>query len=210
MYICPLYCRHGNHNILSCLIEGIGRYSGTAIIGPKLEFSDGMVQTGCGREMSVCEVILDLLLPGRVKSKLFKSDMHGKLAREVDWVSGACMLGKRQVLQDLGGFDENIFMYSADVDLCLRVRRQGNKVLYDPTATVIHDGGKSQKKNRSIALRANIASRIYFGKKYYSPFNYFIFIGFHRNLFTGEVFNLPFAELDGIGAKSAAGGLLES
>jgi N-acetylglucosaminyl-diphospho-decaprenol L-rhamnosyltransferase len=61
----------------------------------------------------------------------------------VDWVSGSCMLARREAYQAVGGFDQAYFMYVEDVDLCWRLARAGWKVGYDPNARVVHTGGVS-------------------------------------------------------------------
>jgi N-acetylglucosaminyl-diphospho-decaprenol L-rhamnosyltransferase len=59
---------------------------------------------------------------------------------EVAWVSGASMLVKRDVFERLGGFDESFFLYKEDEDLCLRARRLGGTIVYNPRITVLHHG----------------------------------------------------------------------
>lgn len=61
----------------------------------------------------------------------------------VDWVSGACLLIRRSAFEQVGGFDEKIFMFFEDNDLCLRLRQAGWNVLYAPHIAVIHLGGGS-------------------------------------------------------------------
>lgn len=63
----------------------------------------------------------------------------------VDWVVGAAMLIRFQVLRDLGGFDPDFFLYYEEVELMWRIRRQGFDVLYAPAATVRHAEGMSTK-----------------------------------------------------------------
>jgi GT2 family glycosyltransferase len=59
---------------------------------------------------------------------------------ETSWASGACMLIRRDVIDRIGGFDEeNFFMYGDDVDFSWRARLGGHRVLYRPTACVFHD-----------------------------------------------------------------------
>ena len=74
---------------------------------------------------------------GIIKSNFYKKE------RNFDWVKGAFMLVRRQVLEKIGGFDENIFMYGEDVELCYRVKKEGWKVVYVPITKIVHIGGAS-------------------------------------------------------------------
>lgn len=61
--------------------------------------------------------------------------------RLVDWVNGACLMVRRQVLDDVGGFDQRFFIYGEEQDWCLRMRRVGWHVAFVPDAEVVHLGG---------------------------------------------------------------------
>jgi N-acetylglucosaminyl-diphospho-decaprenol L-rhamnosyltransferase len=63
----------------------------------------------------------------------------------VDWVSGACMLLRRQAFEEVGGFDPAYFMYFEEMDLCLRLHRAGWRVVFDPLAEVKHVVGGSTR-----------------------------------------------------------------
>lgn len=67
--------------------------------------------------------------------------------REVDWVNGACLMVRTDVLRTLGGLDERYFMYFEDVDLCLRLKRLGYRVTYLPEAQIVHLVGRSSEGN---------------------------------------------------------------
>ena len=60
-----------------------------------------------------------------------------------DWASGACLLIRRDLLDELGGWDDGFFMYCEDKDICRRARDAGYDVRYEPAAVVHHEGGVS-------------------------------------------------------------------
>lgn len=76
----------------------------------------------------------------------------------VDWVSGACFLIRREAWDDVGGFDPAYFMYMEDVDLCWRLRRAGWGVRYEPTAEVLHVQGVSAEMHPYRMLAAHHVS----------------------------------------------------
>jgi len=81
-----------------------------------------------------------------------------------DWVSGACILVRRDVLVELGGLDEAFFMYCEDIDLCRRLRSSGYQLVFEPTASVLHLGGASAP--RAGLLPALAASRVRYARKH--------------------------------------------
>jgi N-acetylglucosaminyl-diphospho-decaprenol L-rhamnosyltransferase len=81
-----------------------------------------------------------------------------------DWVSGACILVRRSVLEEIGGFDEGFFMYCEDIDLCRRIRAAGHEVRFDPEAHVEHLGGASAPRTGLLPVLA--ASRIRYAEKH--------------------------------------------
>ena len=68
----------------------------------------------------------------------------------VDWVSGACMLVRRQAFDEGGGFDERYWLYWEDADLCRRLGDLGWRIYYEPTAVVHHATGASGTDERTI------------------------------------------------------------
>jgi N-acetylglucosaminyl-diphospho-decaprenol L-rhamnosyltransferase len=89
---------------------------------------------------------------------------HAKPA-EVDWVSGACFLVRREAWTAIGGFDPSYFMYMEDVDLCWRLRQHGWRVGYEPAASVIHFQGVSAGRHPYRMLMAHHRSMWCFARR---------------------------------------------
>ncbi len=86
--------------------------------------------------------------------------------KSVIFVSGCCMLIKREVLLSVGLFDENYFLYIEDTDLCLRTIRAGYKIYVVPQSRIFHKVNSSTKKNySSLPLYYATRNRLYFAKK---------------------------------------------
>ena len=99
--------------------------------------------------------------------EMIRRDEHYSTAGPQEWVSGACMLVRRQGFEEVGGFDERFFLYCEDTDLCLRLRQAGYEVVYRPDAVVAHVGGASE--DRSRLLHVAVASRIRYARKHRRP-----------------------------------------
>lgn len=81
-----------------------------------------------------------------------------------EWVSGACMLLRRSLAEQLGGLDESFFLYNEDIDLCARTREAGYDVRYEPAATAHHVGGASAPREQLMAIYAR--GRVAYARKH--------------------------------------------
>jgi GT2 family glycosyltransferase len=99
---------------------------------------------------------------GKYYAQHLSEDATGK----VDILVGAFMLMKRDLYQELGGFDENCFMYSDDIDLSYRIALQGKSNYYFHETTVIHYKGESTTKNALYMKRFQEAMRFFYKKHF--------------------------------------------
>ncbi|MCB2154736.1 glycosyltransferase family 2 protein [bacterium] len=96
------------------------------------------------------------------------SDIEDDKIHDVDWVSGACLIARREVYDSIGGLDERFFMYSEDVDYCLRVWQARYRVIYLPIASVVHYIGQTSAKYPFMPILSRHRSMYRFYKKHYS------------------------------------------
>ncbi len=82
--------------------------------------------------------------------------------QEVAWVSGAALMTERAAFESIGGFDENLFLYKEDEDLCLRLRHAGGQVIYLPTVVVRHRGSVVADRTSELPRAAS-----YFSEKHF-------------------------------------------
>lgn len=100
-----------------------------------------------------------------------------KEVKEVDWVTGSCMLIKKDVFKIIGLFDERFFLFWEEVDFCLRAGKAGFQVVSVPHSKIWHKGARSSDKTqRSYHL---IKSRAILMKKHSHIFQLFIFLFFY-------------------------------
>jgi len=120
------------------------------IAGPRTRSSNGDIQVSTGPDLSLAsEWRQRRLVRGvvhRVPHALAAAEARHAVEHEPDWVSGACLLARREAFLAVGGFDEGFFLYEEDADLCRRVRAAGWQVVFTPTAEVRHARGLSMAR----------------------------------------------------------------
>jgi len=103
---------------------------------------------------------------------------------QVDWLSSACMLIRRDIINEVGLFDENFFIYYDDVDFCRRVKNSSWKIFFYPRAKVVHLEGKSFNESRIRTetvkniknLNMKMKSQNYYIKKNWRILNWVTFV----------------------------------
>ena len=134
-------------------IENILRYLAerpeAGVVGPKLLNPDGSLQYSCRRFPNPLAAAFRNTFLGRwfPKNRFVRdylmTDMGHDETREVDWVSGAAMFIRGELVDQIGGLDDGYFMYCEDTDYCKRAWEAGFKVVYLPSAVITHAIGRS-------------------------------------------------------------------
>jgi N-acetylglucosaminyl-diphospho-decaprenol L-rhamnosyltransferase len=119
-------------------------------VGPHLRNSDGSEYPTGRRFPSILvgtvHAALGTVWPANPATRRYHmADLDRSRPVPVDWVSGACMLLRRDAYQAAGRFDAGYFMYFEEMDFCLRLHRAGWRVVYDPGAEVTHILGGSTR-----------------------------------------------------------------
>ena len=114
----------------------------TGIVGCKLLNSDKSFQTSCVQPFPT---IFNQVFDAGILHKIPRVSTMDKTAdfKDVEAISGACLMIKRSVFKQVGKFSSDYFMYAEDTDLCYKVNKRGYRVCYVDQASVIHHGGKS-------------------------------------------------------------------
>lgn len=140
-------------------------------IGPALLSGDNRFQVSFGRKISFFhEVLQKSLLNQYFRRKLKK--MRKK--REVGWLSGACILTRKKVLEEVGLFDEDFFLFFEDIDLCRRIKENGWKLIFIPQAKIFHAGGGSTAKIGKLSLFHYRQSQLTYYTKHGSNLSIFL------------------------------------
>ena len=148
---------------VDALVAHLDDHPGVGVVGPQIERPDGSIYPSQrifpNLWLAGAHALLAPLWPANPATRAYRSPRPDGT---VDWVSGACLLIRRELFELIGGFDERYFMFAEDMDLCWRVREQGYAVAGVPTAVVTHiEGVSRQRASRAMTL-AHHASALRF------------------------------------------------
>jgi N-acetylglucosaminyl-diphospho-decaprenol L-rhamnosyltransferase len=143
-------------------------------VGPRTLNADGTVQVSFGPALTPLAEWRQRRLVGGARRRdptaLDEAEARAAAEGEPDWVSGSCLLARKEALDAVGGFDEAFFLYEEDVDLCLRLRRAGWGIVFTPAATVVHHLGRSMQADPARARLEYHRSHIRYYRKHNGPF----------------------------------------
>ena len=153
-------------------IEQAARYMAkqpdVGILGPQILSPRGTPQPSAWRDPSLKWIALSAVGLSKLKALNFER-YHERTftsAAEVDCVSGCAMMIRRELLEELGGFDEDYFMYFEETDFCVRARRRGKKVHHGPVGEFVHEEGGTSKTVRLRTFLDFRRSQILFQAKH--------------------------------------------
>lgn len=155
-----------------------------SVVGCKMINPDGSFQIASRRSIptpwvAFAKIIgLSRMFP---KTKIFGSYnltyLSPELESEVDVLSGSLMMARKDILEKVGYFDEDYFMYGEDIDLCYKIKRAGGKVYYTPKTKAIHYKGESTKRGEFSYITNFYSSMLIFINKHFKN-HYSVFVKF--------------------------------
>lgn len=180
--------------VLKYLIDFMEKNSEVGIASPRVEKSDGTLDAASHRGFPTpLASVLYFFFKNDKRYHLTNRDMSK--IHEVDSVVGAFMMIRKSVLDKIGYFDEDYFLYGEDLDLCYRVKNAGFKVMYIPQVKIMHVKGVSSgikkhsqgdssanksTKNKSLGYfysTMKIFYRKHYEKKYPFFINWIVYLG---------------------------------
>ena len=136
------------------LVRGLASNADAAIAGARLLSESGFPELSWGAPINpwneLRTMIVSRLYLRKIRLLVRRIDKLSRSARDVAWVSGACMAIRRPDLDAVGLLDERYFMYNEDVDLCLAMKKRGRRVVYVAGSEVLHYRGKSAAQNPEL------------------------------------------------------------
>ena len=154
------------------LVDFAEAHPEAGVVGPRLLHPDGSLQRSVRGFPTPWRIATEFFFLRKLapRSRLLNA-FHGGPADhesvyEAEWLGGACLLVRREAVDDVGGFDEDFFLFSEEVDWCYRFRPAGWKVLFYPGAEVVHVIGISHAPARYTEL---VLSHLRFLSKHRGP-----------------------------------------
>ncbi|GIV75938.1 MAG: glycosyl transferase [Litorilinea sp.] len=163
------------------LFQAVAANETVGLAGPRLHYADNSFQNNRRRFPTPLTGFFESTWLGRLwpgnpwVRRMHMADWPPTFSHDVDWVTGAAMLARREALEAIrppdaaGPFDEGFFMYSEELDLCHRLKRQGWRVIYVPQARVIHYEGRSSEQVVAARHIHFNASKVRYYRKYFGP-----------------------------------------
>ncbi len=182
------------NSAINTLVDYLDKNPSTMMVGPRLLNTDMSFQHACRRNLpnplnSFFHLfgLIKIFKHSQVINNYKQFTADPEVTGPTEAISGAAMLFRRQVYEEIGGFDERFFMYGEDLDFCKRIFDKGWVVVYVSNAKIIHFGGQSSKKRRVQSLRNFyeamwIYYKKHFSKKYISVLNLFVWIGIQMRM----------------------------
>ncbi len=137
---------------LATLARYLDTHPDVGIVGPQLRYPDGTLQPSRYRFPTLTVALMESTpmawhWPDNPWSRWYHcAALSPDREHDVDWLNGACLMVRRDVIEQVGAFDEGFFMYSEELDLCKRAKAAGWRVVYVPDAVVVHHEGKSSEQ----------------------------------------------------------------
>ncbi len=157
-------------NILMAVEEVFQRREEIGVIGPALRYPDGRFQLSAGRLPTFAGEMVDKVVYGLLDRRIQWVEKRAAASyssrRDVGWVTGAALFIRRDMFLQVGGFDEEFFMYFEDKDLCARVLNAGKKVCYFPGVSLVHLKAGSSSGSQAQTAREYRKSQLRYYKKH--------------------------------------------
>lgn len=156
------------------LLAAGGRHPRGAAFGPLVQDPDGLLYPSARALPSLGRGIghatLGWVWPGNPWTRAYRQESETVAERETGWLSGSCLLLRREAFEAVGGFDEGYFMFFEDLDLGERLAAAGWSSVYVPEARVTHVGGHTWRSEPTPMLRAHhLSARRYVSRRWSGP-----------------------------------------
>ena len=137
---------------VTVLLDYLDTHPQVGVVGPQLRYADGTLQSSRRRLPTPLtgffeSTLLHQWFPrNRWAARYHMQDVPEDVEARVDWLVGAALMLRREVVEQAGMLDEGYFLYSEEMEWCRRIGAHGWQIFYVPTAVVLHhEGGSSEQ-----------------------------------------------------------------
>jgi GT2 family glycosyltransferase len=158
---------------LNKLIEFMRSHPRAGIVAPQLLNSDGSIQRSCRQFPTFLGMLYELMglsrfFPDKPLFRQYKMlDWEHDDERQVDQPEGACLLLRKEVIEQVGTLDEGFFMLFEEVDWCYRIKQAGWEIWFTPSSQVTHHYGQSIKQVKTRMILSSHRGLYRFWRKHY-------------------------------------------
>lgn len=158
---------------LDALLAAADRWPRAGVLGPRI-ITDGRLYPSA-RELpslgrGVGHALFGWIWPANPWTAGYRREREDPRESVAGWLSGSCLLLRREAFEEVGGFDEAYFMYFEDTDLCERLARSGWDVVYAPDSVATHHGGHATVHHASAMSKVHHESAYrYLSRRYAGP-----------------------------------------
>ena len=159
---------------LDALLAAAGRWPRAGCLGPAIRTPDGQLYPSARAFPSLGRGIGHALFgwwwPANPWTRSYRAEAGSPVEGRTGWLSGSCMLLRREAFEAVGGFDPSYFMYCEDMDLCRRLAEAGWDNVYVPTSVITHQGGHATSRSAGPMLREHHKALYrYLSRQYAGP-----------------------------------------
>lgn len=160
-------------DLLDRLVQELDAHADIDIATVKILAEDGAVERPFWRHYSVGRLLLSEFFNVTIKASTPYTLERLSQIQDVEIISGAFMVMRQTALRRLGGFDERIFLYAEDAEICMRAHKLGMRLCYLPLEGVVHVGHGSTSVRSAgtseVVLFNGLKSRMYVARKHLPP-----------------------------------------
>ena len=146
---------------LERMIDFLDENQDVGVLGPRCVYEDGTPHVSFHRNWGILHIVVWRMLPYRFVRRLYDRFSRYE-SQDVLNVSGACLMIRRQIFEEIGGYDPEYFLTVEDaIDLCIRAQEAGSRIVFFPDAQVVHYTGRSATQTPYLVVWQGIRGTIY-------------------------------------------------
>jgi len=157
-------------NSLAAMAAFLDGYPDVGIVGPRILDGEGRIAITARSSPQPMRILgqflgVHRLFPGLVYGGAYRACLQAEEPFDAGWVSGACLMLRREVYSQIGGLDDALFLFGEEQDFCDRAIRAGWRVCYLPNASIVHHESSTVSRYAPLKIRHHHISQLYYFRK---------------------------------------------